>query len=222
MTIPPAAVAACLNICLLGHTLSTEMLERAVRKAREWRVRSVVVPSHFVCLAKSLLRDTGILVGTMVDFPHGTSALPQKVWSAHHCISTLGADEVGVVLNPSLILDGKLSDVRGEVRSAIKCCDSRDGVFVCFQINLLSSAGRQREFLEALAAERARNVQAQMGLDGMPNLTTPADCGLIRSTIPDVRLRFYGGRLTNWESLGSMSQGAHSVTVEATRLVGHQ
>lgn len=80
------------------------------QKADTLGVKSVCVLPKMVKIAAESLRDSDVLVCTVVSFPHGTDTTDQKLTETKECILD-GADEVDMVLNYPLL---KKSDKYGD------------------------------------------------------------------------------------------------------------
>src|SRR5262245_60988185 len=63
---------------LLHPTLTDQELDDGCRLAAKYGVASVCVKPYAVRRAAELLAGTGVLVGTVVGFPHGNSATEVK------------------------------------------------------------------------------------------------------------------------------------------------
>ncbi len=91
-------IAKMIDHSLLKPTLTDDEIEEGCKIARAYRVASVCVRPSDVPLAKSLLKDSGVLVTTVIGFPHGTTTTLTKVTEANEAIEN-GAVELDVVLN---------------------------------------------------------------------------------------------------------------------------
>ena len=82
---------------------------------------TLTVQPHYVRLAAAQLRGSGVLVGTVVGFPHGNETPSMKVYQAREVLD-LGADEIDMVMNiPALKNEEEelfIRDVEGVVGAA--------------------------------------------------------------------------------------------------------
>ena len=82
---------------------------------------TLTVQAHYIGLAASLLRGSGVLVGTVVGFPHGNETPAMKLYQAKEVLD-LGADEIDMVMNVPALKNGEeelfLRDVEGVVEAA--------------------------------------------------------------------------------------------------------
>jgi deoxyribose-phosphate aldolase len=82
---------------------------------------TLTVQPHYIPLAAELLRGSGVLVGTVVGFPHGNETAATKEYQAKQVLG-LGAEEIDMVMNiPALKNCEKelfIRDIQGVVRAA--------------------------------------------------------------------------------------------------------
>ena len=82
---------------------------------------TLTVQPHYVRWAASRLRGTGVLVGTVVGFPHGNETPSMKRYQASEVID-LGAEEIDMVMNIPALKNGErelfIRDVAGVVQVA--------------------------------------------------------------------------------------------------------
>ena len=82
---------------------------------------TLTVQPHYIRLAVAQLRGSGVLVGTVVGFPHGNETSSMKVYQANEALD-LGADEIDMVMNIPALKNQEealfIRDVEGVVRAA--------------------------------------------------------------------------------------------------------
>lgn len=82
---------------------------------------TLTVQPHYVRFAASALRDSGVLVGTVVGFPHGNETPSMKEYQAK-AVLDLGAEEIDMVMNIPALRNGErdlfIGDVTGVVNAA--------------------------------------------------------------------------------------------------------
>jgi deoxyribose-phosphate aldolase len=96
-----------------------------VRRFAETAVRlqtaTLTVQPYYVPFAASILRGSGVLVGTVIGFPHGAETTAIKVYAARHVIES-GAEEIDMVMNIGALKNGErdafVHDVSGVVEAA--------------------------------------------------------------------------------------------------------
>lgn len=82
---------------------------------------TLTVQPHYVRFAADALRDSGVLVGTVVGFPHGNETPSMKEYQAR-AVLDLGAEEIDMVMNIPALRNGErelfIADVAGVVNAA--------------------------------------------------------------------------------------------------------
>lgn len=94
-----------IDYTLLKPEATEEQILELCEKADKLGVKSVCVLPKMVKVAKEALKDSKVLVCTVVSFPHGTDTSEQKLNECKQVISD-GADEVDMVLNYPLLKEG--------------------------------------------------------------------------------------------------------------------
>jgi len=89
--------------------------------AARLRTATLTVQPHYIRFATAQLRGSGVLVGTVVGFPHGNETPSMKVYLAKEALD-LGADEIDMVMNIPALKNAEeelfIRDVEGVVRAA--------------------------------------------------------------------------------------------------------
>jgi deoxyribose-phosphate aldolase len=87
-----------IDYTLLNPSATEEQILELCEKADKLGVKSVCVLPKMVKVAANALKDSNVLVCTVVSFPHGTDTPSQKLAETKRVIAD-GADEVDMVLN---------------------------------------------------------------------------------------------------------------------------
>jgi deoxyribose-phosphate aldolase len=102
------------------NATKAEVLECA-ETAATLRAATLTVQPHYVELAAERLRQSGVLVGTVVGFPHGNETPGMKEYQAKTVLE-LGAGEIDMVMNVPALKNGEqalfMEDIGGVVRAA--------------------------------------------------------------------------------------------------------
>lgn len=100
----------------LSAAENTDIVKEVVAEAIHFKFKLVMVRPDMVALAKKMIADAGSLVsvGTVIDFPQGTSAIEEKLAEAQLAIDA-GADDLDFVCNYTAFKSGNLSLVKDEV-----------------------------------------------------------------------------------------------------------
>jgi deoxyribose-phosphate aldolase len=82
---------------------------------------TLTVQPHYIRFAVDLLRGSGVLVGTVVGFPHGNETATMKEYQAKEVLDH-GAEEIDMVMNIPALKNGEHAlfsrDVEGVVKAA--------------------------------------------------------------------------------------------------------
>jgi deoxyribose-phosphate aldolase len=202
-------LAKMIDHSLLHPTMTDQELDDGCRLAARYGVASVCIKPYAVKRAAKLLKDSGVLVGAVVGFPHGNSATEVKRYeTALACRD--GAVEIDMVINLGKALGGDWDYVAHDIKAV---CDEahRHGakVKVIFENDHLARGGAgldgddlKRKLCEIAAAAGADWVKTSTGYgfvkgpDGRYSSqgATDHDLALMRaSSPPHVQVKAAGG-----------------------------
>lgn len=108
-------IAQYIDYTLLKATATKDQIKTLCKEAISHQFYAVCVNGCYVAYAKELLRGSPVKVAAVVGFPLGASDTETKVFEAKKCIE-LGADEIDMVLNISLLKSGCYMKVAEEIR----------------------------------------------------------------------------------------------------------
>lgn len=136
---------------------------------------TLTVQPHYIRFAAEQLRGSGVLVGTVVGFPHGNETSSMKLYQAKEVLD-LGAQEIDMVMNIPALKNGErdlfIRDVEGVVRAA-------EGA----RVKVIT----ENCYLTQEEKRRACEWIAQAGAHFVKTSTAYADSG---ATLGDVRLMY--------------------------------
>jgi len=108
-------LARMIDHSLLHPTLTEEQLRQGCELAKQYQVATVCIKPYAVPMAAELLRGSGVGVGTVAGFPHGSEPVEIKrrqiEWAAQ-----AGAKEIDVVVNIGKVLSHDWNYVEQEVQ----------------------------------------------------------------------------------------------------------
>ncbi len=190
---PPTyeSIAKKIDHSLLGPTLTRAELEEGCRLAARYGVASVCIKPHAVALAREMLRDSGVAVGTTVGFPHGGHDTAVKVFEAGRAMED-GATELDMVVNIGAVLGGDWAFVREDIAAVTRAAHSRDAILKVIFENCYLNDGQKTRLCE---------ISGELGVDYVKTSTgygtggaTHADLILMRKhSPPHVKLKAAGG-----------------------------
>ena len=187
----------------------------AATQARDWRVRALVVKPCHVSAAADLLRNSGVLVVTVVGFPHGGQTSEAKAFEARDAVRH-GAAEVDMVINVGALTDGNADDVLQDMRAVAASVDGRP-------LKAIIETAYLTDPLKALASELAARggvayVKTSTGF--APEGATVADVALIRSTVGHaIGIKASGGIRTYAAARALLEAGADLIGVSQTATI---
>lgn len=107
-------LAKTIDHSLLHPTMTDQELEDGCRLAAEYGVASVCIKPYAVARAAELLRGSGVAVGAVVGFPHGSSSTESKRYETELACRD-GAVEIDMVINVGKALSGDWEYVASDV-----------------------------------------------------------------------------------------------------------
>jgi len=120
-TISERDLAATIDHAILKPELTREAVDAELAIAAEWGVFSVCVRPSDIAHAVERLAGTGVAVGTVIGFPHGTTSTAAKVAEVRQADAD-GASEFDMVVNIGALRSGfddvVVDDIRGVVAAA--------------------------------------------------------------------------------------------------------
>lgn len=89
----------------------------------KYNTASVCIPASFVRTAADCVKGK-IAICTVIGFPNGYTTTASKCFEAADAIQN-GADEIDMVVNLTLVRDGKFDEVRDEIAAVKKVCGDK-------------------------------------------------------------------------------------------------
>jgi deoxyribose-phosphate aldolase len=180
--------------------------------AAKYQVASVCVRPCDVPMAFSLLRGTGVLVGTVIGFPHGDTPTVIKVAETQLAVSQ-GADEIDMVLNVGWLRSGQIDAVESEIVAVVEGAGAAQ-VKVILENAYLTN---EQKLAACWAAERAGAAFVKSSTGFAPTGATIDDLALMRSAVSaKVRVKASGGVRSLDQLLAMLSVGVTRFGSSAT------
>ena len=134
-------LAKMIDHSLLHPTLTDQALDEGCKLAARYGVASVCIKPYYVRRAAELLKGTGVKIGAVVGFPHGSNTTEVKRYETETACRE-GAAEIDMVINIGKALSGDWDYVERDIRAV---CDEAHGrgarVKVIFENDYLASGG---------------------------------------------------------------------------------
>jgi deoxyribose-phosphate aldolase len=134
-------LAKMIDHSLLHPTMTDAEIEAGCRIAAKYQVASVCIKPYAVRRAVELLRNSGVKVGCVIGFPHGSSTTEVKRFETETACRD-GAEEIDMVINLGKALGGDWAFVEADI--AAVCTEAhRHGakVKVIFENDFLGNGG---------------------------------------------------------------------------------
>lgn len=117
-------IARMIDHTLLAPNATSEDIRRLCREAAENDFASVCIQPCYVPLAVECLKGSRAKVCTVIGFPLGVNCTEIKAAEAAKAVAD-GADEVDMVLNRSLVADGRWVEVQKDIEAVVAAAKGR-------------------------------------------------------------------------------------------------
>jgi deoxyribose-phosphate aldolase len=117
----PSSFAKLFDHSIVRPDATQAQVAESAETAATLGTATLTVQPHYIRFAAARLRGSGVLVGTVVGFPHGNETPAMKAYQAKEVLE-LGAEEIDMVMNIPALKNGEaevfLRDVEGVVSAA--------------------------------------------------------------------------------------------------------
>jgi len=184
-------IAEMIDHSLLKPNLSDQDVVDGCRIAKQYGVASVCVRPTDLPTAKKELEGSGVLLTTVIGFPHGSNRTDVKVFEARQAIAD-GAVEIDMVLNIGKLISGEYDYVENEIRAIVEEAHKSGALAkVIFENCYLTDEQKEKA---CVLSERAGADFVKTSTGFGTSGATPSDLRLMRKTCgPKVRLKAAGG-----------------------------
>lgn len=210
---------------LLHPTMTDEDLRAGCELAKKYDVASVCIKPYAVPMAVEILKDSDVLVCTVVGFPHGNSTIDIKTAeTAQACRD--GATEIDMVVNIGKVLSKDWQYIKEEIAAIQNECLKYGAILkVIFENDFLPADEYKIELCKICSEVGAAFVKTSTGYgyikqtDGNYNYrgATEHDVKLMRAnSLPSVQIKGAGGIRTLDDLLQYRAWGVTRVGATAT------
>ena len=191
-------------------TTETEILT-GCQSARKNRFKLLMVQPRHTALAVRALAGSGVLVGSVLGFPHGTDLTEVKAFSAAK-LRALGADELDMVMDLGSFKAGDHAAVTADIAAVVKAAAGAP-VKVILETCELS----KEEIVTACRLVKAAGAQFVKTSTGFAAKgADAADIRLMRETVgPGYGVKASGGIRNLDQALAMLEAGANRIGVSA-------
>jgi len=182
-------VAKMIDHSLLRPDLTTEEVLQGCEVAARRGTASVCVRPSDVQPAADVLAGTGVLVGTVVGFPHGSTTTAAKVAETRALVAA-GASEIDMVLHIGRLRGGEAGYVHDDIAAVVAAAEGR-----CVKVILENAYLTDEQKIDGcVLAERAGAQFVKTSTGFAPSGATLSDIRLMRVTVsPSIEVKAAGG-----------------------------
>jgi deoxyribose-phosphate aldolase len=210
-------VAKTIDHSLLKPELDDAFVEEGCRLALEYHVASVCVRPSDVTRAVAILQGTDVAVGTVVGFPHGSSATSTKVAEARTALAD-GATELDMVINIGALRSGRDAGVEADVAGVVQVAHAAGAIVKVILENAYLTDDQKVRGCRLAESAGADFVKTSTGF--APTGATIEDLKLMRATVsPRVQVKAAHGIRTLDALLEVMALGVTRIGATATRQI---
>lgn len=189
---------------LIDHTLlkafATEAdIKQICDEAIKYDFKSVCVNPANVKFASECLKNSDVLVCTVIGFPLGANTIETKVFETIDAIKN-GADEIDMVINVGMAKQHNYDYIEKEINEIVKVSGGRT-VKVIIETCYLTDEEKKEVCIRATAA-KATFVKTSTGFG--TGGATPDDVKLMKESISEDMFVKASGGVRNYEDLQAM------------------
>jgi len=214
-SITERGLAATIDHAILKPELTRTDVDAELDIAAEWGVFSVCVRPSDIAHAVQRLAGTGVNVGTVIGFPHGTTSTAAKVAEVRQALAD-GAVEFDMVINIGALRSGFDDAVVADIAAVVEAA-SGAVTKVILETSLLDEEqiARGSRLTEAGGADF---VKTSTGFAG--GGATVAHVELMRASVgPEVQVKASGGVRSYADALAMLAAGATRLGTSASAVI---
>jgi deoxyribose-phosphate aldolase len=216
-TITYEQLAKVIDHSLLKPELTEADVIAGCELAHKYHAATVCVKPTHVKLAAELLKDSDVIVSTVVGFPHGSNRTEVKVLEANLAMDD-GALELDMVLNFGQLRSRKSDFVRDDIKAVCDAAHARGAKVKVILENAYLSDAEKVTACKLCEAAGADWVKTSTGF--APSGATLDDLRLMRATVSEkVQVKAAGGVRTLDAILPVIDVGCTRVGATATAVI---
>ena len=184
-------LASLINYTNLNNIISEKEMIEFLEKSKELNFNSVVISPTYVELAKEMLKDTNIKIGSVIGFPLGFEDTESKI-AAASSLAKKGADAIEVVINLSYLKDEKYDLLENEIRQIKEAIGDKI-------LKVIIETKALEDYQKANAAKVAEKAGADY-VKTSTGFVTPNhiyenvnDINIIQKHAPKIKIELFGG-----------------------------
>ena len=209
-------LAGTIDHSLLRPQLTRDHVVEGCAIAARYQVASVCVRPGDVALAGKELAGTGVVVGTVISFPHGDSVTETKVFESERAMED-GAVELDMVLNIGWLLSGDHDRVEDDIRAVVDVAGGNAIIKVILENSYLTD---DQKGTACRLAESAGADYVKTSTGYAPTGATIEDLRLMRASVgPRMKVKAAHGVRTLDALLAVIEAGADRCGATATAAI---
>lgn len=179
-------------------------IEKLCSEAKEHQFKSVCINPGYVTFAKELLKDSSVLVCTVIGFPLGANTPKIKGLETSDAICN-GADEIDMVINVSAVKNKNYGLIQEEIKEVVKNASNKT-VKVIIETCLLNDE-EKKKLCHVVMDAKANFIKTSTGFS--TGGATFDDIELFNSEIKgQIEIKASGGVRTKEDALAMIKLGA--------------
>ena len=216
-TITYEQLAKTIDHSLLKPELTEADVIAGCELAHKYHTATVCVKPTHVKLAAKVLKDSDVVVSTVIGFPHGSNRTEVKVLEAELAMDD-GAMELDMVLNIGQLRTGKYDFVRDDIKAVCDAAHARGAKVKVILENAYLTDDEKVTACKLCEAAGADWVKTSTGF--APSGATHDDLRLMRETVSErVQVKAAGGVRTLDAILPVIDIGCTRVGATATAVI---
>lgn len=179
---------------LLKQTATSEQICALCENAINNGFAAVCVQPCYVSLCAKWLNGSGVKVATVIGFPMGANTTEVKAFEAQNAVKN-GADELDMVINLGLAMEGKWDNVKQDIAAVVKASEGR-----CVKVIIETCFLTDEQVVAACRAAVEAGAQFVKTSTGMASGgATEHHVALMKSTVGDKCLVKAAGGIRTFE-----------------------
>ncbi|MEN8155565.1 MAG: deoxyribose-phosphate aldolase [Bacteroidota bacterium] len=179
-------LAKMIDHSILHPTMTDLHLKAECEVARKYHVASVCVKPYAVKEAVRLLEGSDVLVGCVIGFPAGNSAIEVKVFEAERACRE-GAVEIDMVINIGKALQGEWKYLEEEIGAVTRACHANGAIVkVIFETDYVSNESDIVKLCQLCTTVGADYVKTSTGFGFVKG--SDGKYSYLGATIPNLKL----------------------------------
>lgn len=207
-----ATLAKYIDHTLLKAFATEEEIRKLCAEAAEHKFASVCVNPTWIKLCSELLKDTGVLVCTVIGFPLGATPSEVKAYETKIAVEN-GAQEVDMVINIGDVKAKRYDAVERDVKAVVDAAKGKALTKVIIECCYLTDEEKV-EVCKRCVAAGAEYVKTSTGFG--THGAKPEDVKLMKETVGDKALvKAAGGIRTFDDAMIMIQNGASRIGASA-------